>query len=177
MGIGNSTAASALCSALLDVVPASVSGPGTGLDAAGVARKIGVVERALRANAVDGSDPLEALAAVGGLEIAFLTGSILGGARARQAIVLDGFIVGTAALLAARLAPPSLGYLVAAHRSPEPGHAVVLDELGLAPLLDFDLRLGEGSGAALVLPILEAAAAVLVEMATFASAGVSDSGR
>lgn len=177
MGIGNSTAASALCAALLGVAAAAVCGPGTGLDQAGVARKVGVVERALHANAVDRSDPPAALAAVGGLEIAFLTGAILGAARARQAIVLDGFIVASAALVAARLSPRSVGYLVAAHLSPEPGHALVLDELGLTPLLDFDLRLGEGSGAALVLPIVEAAAAILVEMATFASAGVSDSGR
>lgn len=177
MGIGNSTAASALCAALHGVAPSAVCGPGTGLDAAGVARKVAIVERALLVNAVDGSDPLTALAAVGGLEIAFLTGAILGAARARQAIVLDGFIVGAAALVAARLAPLSVEYMVAAHLSPEPGHRLTLDSLGLVPLIDFELRLGEGSGAALVLPILKAAAALLVEMATFESAGVTDSGR
>ena len=177
MGIGNSTAASALCAALLDLAPSVVCGPGTGLDAAGVERKVAVVERALRVNAVDGSDPLAALAGVGGLEIAFLTGAILGAARARQAVVLDGFIVGAAALVAARLAPLSVDYMVAAHLSPEPGHRLTLDCLGLVPLLDFELRLGEGSGAALILPILKAAAALLVEMATFDSAGVTDSGR
>jgi nicotinate-nucleotide--dimethylbenzimidazole phosphoribosyltransferase len=177
MGIGNSTAASAVCSALLEVAPAEVCGPGTGLGAAGVARKAGVVEQALRVNAVDGSDPLRALAAVGGLEIAFLAGLIVGAAAARLAIVLDGFIVGAAALVAARLASTAVDYMIAAHLSPEPGHRLALRALGLAPLLQFELRLGEGSGAALVLPIIEAAAALLVEMATFESAGVSDTGR
>jgi nicotinate-nucleotide--dimethylbenzimidazole phosphoribosyltransferase len=177
MGIGNTTAASALCSALLEVEPAVVCGPGTGLDAVGVAHKVAVVEKALRVNAVDGSDALAATAAVGGLEIAFLSGVILGAAQARQAIVLDGFIVGAAALVAARLAPAAVDYMIAAHLSPEPGHRLALTSLGLAPLLEFELRLGEGSGAALVLPIIEAAAALVVEMATFEGAGVSDSGR
>lgn len=177
MGIGNSTAASALCAALLRVPPETVCGPGTGLDAAGVSHKAHVVERALQVNAVDIGEPLGALAAVGGLEIAFLTGAILGAARKRQAVVLDGFIVGAAALVASRLAPRSVEYMVAAHLSTEPGHRLILEELGLTPLLNFRLRLGEGSGAALVLPILNAAAALLVEMATFESAGVSDSGR
>jgi nicotinate-nucleotide--dimethylbenzimidazole phosphoribosyltransferase len=176
MGIGNSTAASALYAALLEVSPVAVCGPGTGLDPAGVARKVSLVERALWVNEVDGSDPLAALAAFGGLEIAFLTGAILGAARARQAVVLDGFIVGAAALVAARLAPRAVDYMVAAHVSPEPGHRLALAALGLAPLLEFELRLGEGSGAVLVLPILKAAAALFVEMATFDRAGVSDSG-
>lgn len=177
MGIGNTTAASAICSALLEVEPAAVCGPGTGLDAAGVARKAGVVEQALRVNAIDRSDPLQALAAVGGLEIAYLTGVMLGAAEARQAIVLDGFIVAAAAVVAARVAPAAVDYMIAAHLSPEPGHRLALSSLGLAPLLEFELRLGEGSGAALVLPIINAAAALLVEMATFEDAGVSDSGR
>jgi nicotinate-nucleotide--dimethylbenzimidazole phosphoribosyltransferase len=177
MGIGNTTAAAALCAALLGLDPAEACGPGTGLDAAGIARKTRVVEQALRVNAVDGSDPLAALAAVGGLEIAFLTGAILGAAERRQAVVLDGFIVGAAALVAARLAPAVVGYMVAAHVSPEPAHRLALGSLGLAPLFELDLRLGEGTGAALALPVVRAAAALLVEMATFDSAGVSDSGR
>jgi nicotinate-nucleotide--dimethylbenzimidazole phosphoribosyltransferase len=177
MGIGNTTAASALCAALLGVDAAAVCGPGTGLDADGVARKARVVEQALAVNGADASDPLAALSTVGGLEIAFLTGAILGGARGRQAVVLDGFILGAAALVAARLAPQSVDYMVAAHLSPEPGHRLVLTDLGLAPLLDLELRLGEGSGATLALPIVSAAAALLVEMATFESAGVHDSGR
>jgi nicotinate-nucleotide--dimethylbenzimidazole phosphoribosyltransferase len=177
MGIGNSTAASALCAAFLDLPAAAVCGPGTGLDATGIAHKAAVVEQALRVNAVDRADPLAALAAVGGLEIAFLTGAILGAARARQAVVLDGSIVGAAALVAAHLAPHALGYMIAAHLSPEPGHRLALASLGLAPLLEFELRLGEGSGAALALPLVKAAAALLVEMATFDGAGVSDSGR
>jgi nicotinate-nucleotide--dimethylbenzimidazole phosphoribosyltransferase len=177
MGIGNTTAAAALCAALLDLDPAQACGPGTGLDAAGIARKARVVQEALRVNAVDGSDPLAALAAVGGLEIAFLTGAILGAAERRQAAVLDGFIVGAAALVAARLAPAAVGYMVAAHVSPEPAHRLALGSLGLSPLFDLELRLGEGTGAALALPMMRAAAALLVEMATFESAGVSDSGR
>ena len=177
MGIGNTTAASALCAALLGVDAAAVCGPGTGLDADGVARKARVVEQALTVNGADASDPLAALSGVGGLEIAFLTGTILGAARERQAVVLDGFIVGAGALVAACLAPRSVDYMVAAHLSPEPGHRLVLAELDLAPLLDLELRLGEGSGATLALPIVSAAAALLVEMATFESAGVHDSGR
>jgi nicotinate-nucleotide--dimethylbenzimidazole phosphoribosyltransferase len=177
MGIGNTTAASALCAALLGVDAAAVCGPGTGLDADGVARKAQVVDRALTVSGVDASDPLAALSQVGGLEIAFLTGAILGGARERRALVLDGFVVGAAALVAARLAPRSVEYMVAAHLSPEPGHRLVLADLHLEPLLDLELRLGEGSGAALALPIVSAAAALLVEMATFESAGVHDSGR
>jgi nicotinate-nucleotide--dimethylbenzimidazole phosphoribosyltransferase len=177
MGIGNSTAASAVCAALLRVPPETVCGAGTGLDAAGISHKARVVERALHVNAAKIGEPLGVLEALGGLEIAFLTGVILGAARERLAVVLDGFIVGAAALVASRLAPRSAEYMVAAHLSTEPGHRLVLEELGLTPLLSFELRLGEGSGAALALPIMNAAAALLVEMATFESAGVSESGR
>jgi nicotinate-nucleotide--dimethylbenzimidazole phosphoribosyltransferase len=155
----------------------AVCGPGTGLDDDGVRRKRETVAGALEANRDALDDPLRTLAALGGFEIAFLVGVALGAAAARAAVVLDGFIVGAAALVAARLRPEAVGYMVAAHRSPEPGHALALDELGLRPLLDLELRLGEGTGAVLALPLLRAARAILVEMATFAAAGVTDAGR
>jgi nicotinate-nucleotide--dimethylbenzimidazole phosphoribosyltransferase len=177
MGIGNTTAASALAAALLAVPPDEVCGPGTGLDDAGISRKIETVTRALRVNAAAMDDPFKTLTAVGGLEIAFLVGVILAGAAARLVLVLDGFIVGAAALVAARVAPASAGYMVAAHVSPEPGHRLLLNDLGLTPLLDWQLRLGEASGATLVLPLLKQAGAILADMATFEGAGVSDSGR
>jgi nicotinate-nucleotide--dimethylbenzimidazole phosphoribosyltransferase len=177
MGIGNTTSAAALAAGLLGRDPVELCGPGTGLDADGVARKAAVVVRMLERNAPDPADPLGVLAAVGGFEIGFLVGVALGAAEHRSVVVLDGFITGAAALVAHRLAPALRGFLVASHRSAEPGHRVVLAALGLAPLLELDLRLGEGSGAALALPILAAARDVLVEMATFADAGVTDTGR
>jgi nicotinate-nucleotide--dimethylbenzimidazole phosphoribosyltransferase len=177
MGIANSTVASALAAALLPADPARVCGRGTGLDDAGVAHKVDVVRRALAANPVDRADPLGVLAALGGSEIAFLTGLALGCAAERTIVLLDGFISSTAALVAARLAPAARDAMVAAHRSPEPGHALVLEALELEPLLDLGLRLGEGSGAALALPLLRAAWAIRSEMATFESAGVTDAGR
>lgn len=177
MGIANTTSASALVAALLDVAPAAVCGRGTGLDDDGLARKLDVVERALRANRIDAADPLAVLAALGGFEIAFLCGLVLGCAANRQVVVLDGFITAAAALVAVRLAPPSVGSMIAAHVSPEPGHRVVLDALALEPLLDLGLRLGEGSGAVLALPLLDASLAILSDMATFESAGVTDAGR
>jgi nicotinate-nucleotide--dimethylbenzimidazole phosphoribosyltransferase len=177
MGIGNTTAASALAAALLPAAPRAVCGRGTGLDDAGLARKIEVVGRALAANRPDPADPLGVLAALGGFEIALLVGVTLGAAARRLVVLLDGFITGAAALVAARLAPASLDAMVAAHRSPEPGHALLLDALGLEPLLDLGLRLGEATGAALALPIVDAALALLAEMATFEGAGVTDAGR
>lgn len=177
MGIANTTAAAALAAALLSRPPVDVCGRGTGLDDEGLTRKIDVVARALATNRVDPSDPLGVLAALGGYEIALLSGLALGAAAERMIVLLDGFITGVAALVAARLAAPAIAAMVAAHLSPEPGHKLVLDALGLSPLLDLGLRLGEGSGAALALPILDAAVAVLSEMATFESAGVTDAGR
>ncbi len=177
MGIANTTVAAALVAGLLSLPPVDVSGRGTGLDDEGLARKVDVVARALATNPIDPSDPLGVLTALGGYEIAFLSGLALGTAAGRMVILLDGFITGAAALVAARLAPAAVAAMVAAHLSPEPGHKVVLEELGLRPLLDLGLRLGEGSGAALALPILDAAVAVLSEMATFESAGVTDAGR
>jgi nicotinate-nucleotide--dimethylbenzimidazole phosphoribosyltransferase len=134
------------------------------------------VSRALSAN--DRSDdPLAVLAALGGFELAFMCGLALGAAANRQVVLLDGFIVTVAALVATRLAPDAADSMIAAHLSPEPGHRLALDALGLEPLLDFGLRLGEGSGAALALPLLDASLAILAEMATFESAGVTDAGR
>jgi nicotinate-nucleotide--dimethylbenzimidazole phosphoribosyltransferase len=177
MGIGNSTAAAALTAALLGIEPERVCGRGTGLDDAGLSHKIAVVERALEVNASRFDDELGTLAAVGGFEIAFLVGVALGAAASRAVVLLDGFITGAAALVAARLAGDARDSMIAAHLSPEPGHRLVLEELGLVPLLDLGLRLGEGSGAALALPLLQAADAIVGEMATFDSAGVTDAGR
>ena len=175
MGIGNTTSASALTAALLSVDPEIVCGPGTGLDAAGIRQKADIVRRALEANELGEAEAV--LAALGGFEIAFLAGVAIGAAERRLVVLLDGFISGAAALAAERIRPGTRSAMVAAHRSPEPGHGLVLDALGLEPLLDLGLRLGEGSGAALALPIVHASLAILDEMATFESAGVTDAGR
>ena len=174
MGIGNTTASSAIVAALTGRGAASVTGAGAGLDAAGIERKIAVIDAAIARHVPDRRDPLEVLSSLGGLEIAALVGAMLAAASARVPLVLDGFITGSAALVASRLAPPIVPRLIAAHRSIEPGHGVVLDELGLDALLDLGLRLGEASGAALVIPLVRAAAGILVEMATFDEAGVSE---
>jgi nicotinate-nucleotide--dimethylbenzimidazole phosphoribosyltransferase len=172
MGIGNTTSASALTAALLGVDASLVCGRGTGLDDAGVAHKVETVRQALEVNR--GEDPLTAL---GGFEIVFLAGLALGCAANGTAVLLDGFITTSAALAATRIDPAVRDVLIASHRSPEPGHALVLEALGLEPLLDLELRLGEGSGAALALPLLCASIAILEQMATFDDAGVTDSGR
>jgi nicotinate-nucleotide--dimethylbenzimidazole phosphoribosyltransferase len=177
MGIANSTVAAALAAALLGVDAERVCGRGTGVDDEGLARKVAVVRRALAVNTVDRTDSIAVLAALGGSELAFLCGVALGAAARRMVIVLDGFISSVAGVVAARIAPSAVEAMIAAHLSPEPGHRLVLDELGLEPLLDLGLRLGEGSGAALCLPLLDASLAVLDEMATFEAAGVSDAGR
>jgi nicotinate-nucleotide--dimethylbenzimidazole phosphoribosyltransferase len=174
MGIGNTTAASALVAALTGASAESVTGPGTGVDAAGRRRKVEAVRRALQVNRPDPADALDTLAKVGGFEIAGLVGVILAGAARRLPIVLDGFIAGAAALVAIRLKPEAQGALLAAHRSAEPGHARVLDALGLEPYLDLGMRLGEGTGAALCISLARASIAALTEMATFKSAGVTD---
>lgn len=173
MGIGNTTAASALVAGLTGCPPAAVTGPGTGVDGAGRARKVAAIQRALALHRPDPGDPVGVLAAVGGLEIAALVGVILGAGAARVPLVLDGFITGAAALVAAAIAPGVAARCFAAHRSVEPGHAVVLDRLGLRPLLDLDLRLGEGTGAALAIGLLDAAVRMRDGMATFTSAGIS----
>jgi nicotinate-nucleotide--dimethylbenzimidazole phosphoribosyltransferase len=174
MGIGNTTAASALTAALTGAAPSAVTGRGTGLDDRGLARKLDAVTRALAVNRPDPTDPLGVLAALGGLEIAGLVGVILAGAARRAPVVLDGFIAGAAALVATRLAPQCREYLVAAHLSAEPGHRLLLGTLGLVPLLDLGLRLGEGTGAALAIGLVRAALACADEMATFEDAGVSE---
>lgn len=175
MGIGNTTPAAAVIAALLGRDPGEVTGRGTGIDDAGLARKIEIVSAALarHAAAVD-AGPLETLAALGGLELAALAGFIVGGAAAGVPVVVDGVIADAALLVADRLAPGTVHRCVAGHRSSEPGATAVLAALGLEPLLDLGLRLGEGSGACLALPVVEAAARTLGEMATFDEAGVAD---
>ena len=171
MGIGNTTAAAAVIAALLDRPALEVTGRGTGVDDAGFARKVAAVEAGL---ARCTGEPLEVLAEVGGLEIAALVGYIVAGAAAGVPVVVDGVIADAALLAAERLAPGVAARCIAGHRSTEPGATAVLDALGLDPLLDLGLRLGEGSGACLALPLLESAALVLREMATFDAAGVTD---
>lgn len=173
MGIGNTTAASAIAAVLTGRPAALVTGRGTGVDSAGVRRKVAAIERAISVNAPDRSDPIGVLAGVGGLEIAVLVGAIAGAAAAGIPVVLDGFITGSAALVAAALQPAIVPRVIAGHRSPEPGHAVILDHLGLEPVLDLGLRLGEGTGAALTIGLLGAAVAVRDGMATFADAAVA----
>jgi len=173
MGIGNTTSSSAITAAITAQPVAHVTGVGTGIDERTHARKLAVIQRALEQHRPDPSDALDVLAKVGGFEIAGLVGVILATAAARRPVVLDGFISGAAALIADGLAPTVRGYLIASHRSQEPGHRLMLEHLRLAPLLDLDLRLGEGTGAALAMPLIEAACRVLNEMATFEEAGVS----
>ncbi len=174
MGIGNSTAAAAVVAALTERPAVEVTGRGTGLDDAGVARKIAIVDAAIALHRPDPADPVAVLSAVGGFEIAGLVGLLLGAGECRIPVVLDGFIVGSAALAAVRLAPALGSRLIAGHRSAEPGHHVVLDALALRPLLELDLRLGEGSGAALAFGVIDAAVRLQREMATFEEAAVSD---
>ena len=174
MGIGNTTPSSAITAALTGADPEQTTGAGTGRTPDELRRKTDVVRQALRANAPDASDGLDVLAKVGGFEIGVLAGVILGGAMERRGVVLDGFISGAAALIAHALCPAARDYMIASHRSAERGHIIILEHLGLRPLLDLQMRLGEGSAAVLAMPIIEAAAATLSDMATFAEASVSD---
>ncbi|MFO7170813.1 MAG: nicotinate-nucleotide--dimethylbenzimidazole phosphoribosyltransferase, partial [Chloroflexota bacterium] len=176
MGIGNSTAAACLTSALTGAPPEQTTGRGTGLDDAGLRHKRAVVAEALARARPDPADPLGVLAELGGLEIALLAGAALAAAARRIPVVLDGYISTSAALVAVALAPRLRGFLIAGHRSAEPGHAIALEHLRLRPLLELDMRLGEGTGAALAIPIVRAAARVMREMATFEDAGVADRG-
>jgi nicotinate-nucleotide--dimethylbenzimidazole phosphoribosyltransferase len=173
MGIGNSTAAAAMLSAFSGLDPTETAGRGTGLDDAGVLRKVEAIRRALKLHKPDPTDPVGVLAAVGGYEIAAITGLILGASARRRMVVLDGFISCAAALVARALAPASLDYLVFSHRSAERGHQKMLDFLNVQPLFDLDMRLGEGTGAALGINLIEASVKLYREMATFESAGVS----
>lgn len=175
MGIGNSTAAAALTAALLDLDATRVSGPGTGLDPAGVARKGALIDAALRRyRAGPRATPSDALRALGGFEIAALAGAYVRCAQHRVPVLVDGFIAGSAALAAVAINPSAGAWLLYSHRSAEPGHAPILDTLGATPLLDLRMRLGEGSGAAAAVPLLRIAAALHNRMATFAEAGVND---
>lgn len=172
MGIGNTSVASLLLARLAGLPLAEVTGAGTGLDAAGIERKRAVLQLALDVNA-SATSPLEALAALGGYEVATLVGSVLQAAAERRVIVVDGFITSAAVLVASRLQPHVLQRCVFAHRSGERGHTLMLAQMQAEPLLDLGLRLGEGSGAALAWPLLQSACAVLAEMASFESAGVA----
>ncbi len=174
MGIANTTASAALIAVLTGRDPAEVTGRGTGVDDEMLAHKTAVVRASLGRHHPDPADPVGVLAAVGGLEHAGLAGFLLGAAALRVPVVLDGVIAGAAALVAAALAPGVVGYLVAGHLSPEPGDRAALAQLGLRPLVDLDLRLGEGSGALLALPLVQAAVRVLRDVATFDGAGVTD---
>ncbi|MEJ7846203.1 MAG: nicotinate-nucleotide--dimethylbenzimidazole phosphoribosyltransferase [Acidimicrobiales bacterium] len=175
MGIANTTAAAALIAAMLGRDPVAVTGRGTGVDDHGLARKVAVVRTALaRHAAAVAAGPEATLAAVGGLEIAALVGFVVGGAAAGVPVVVDGVIADAALLVAERMVPGVVDRCIAGHRSTEPGATAVLHALGLEPVLDLGMRLGEGSGACLALGVLEAAARVLAEMATFDSAGVTD---
>ncbi|RME82671.1 MAG: nicotinate-nucleotide--dimethylbenzimidazole phosphoribosyltransferase [Caldilineae bacterium] len=173
MGIGNTTPSAAIAAAVTGRAPAQIVGRGTGVDDLGLARKVAAVEQALAVNRPDPHDGLDVLAKVGGFEIGGLAGAMLAAAAHRKPVVIDGFISGAAALIAVTLAPSLRPYLIAAHRSQEKGHRIMLEWLGLEPVLDLDLRLGEGTGAALAIGVCEAACKVLDEMATFAEAGVA----
>jgi nicotinate-nucleotide--dimethylbenzimidazole phosphoribosyltransferase len=176
MGIANTTASAALICAFTGREPAEVTGRGTGIDSVTHARKVDVVRRGLARHQPDPADPVGVLAAFGGLEHAALAGFILGAAALRVPVILDGVIAGAGALAAVALVADSVECCIAGHRSVEPGHAATLDHLGLRPLVDLELRLGEGTGALLALPIVQSAVRALRDVATFDSAGVTDKG-
>jgi nicotinate-nucleotide--dimethylbenzimidazole phosphoribosyltransferase len=173
MGIGNTTSASAVTAVFTGQPVSGVTGRGTGVDDQGLARKVDAIERALTLHRPDAADPLGVLAAVGGFEIGTIAGVCLGAAAHRVPVVVDGFISAAGALIAAALCPAVKPYLIASHLSVERGHAALWEALGLRPLVDLDLRLGEGTGAVLAMHLVEAACRILAEMATFADAGVS----
>ena len=174
MGIGNTTPSSGIVAAITGRPVAEVTGRGTGINDEQLAHKMAVIRQALAVNRPDPDDALDVLSKVGGFEIGTIAGVVLGAAAHHIPAVIDGFISTAGALIAGELAPLARGYMIAAHASVEIGHRAILDRLGLIPCLDFDLRLGEGTGAALVLSVVEAACKILDEMATFESAGVSD---
>ncbi|MFC9583205.1 nicotinate-nucleotide--dimethylbenzimidazole phosphoribosyltransferase [Streptomyces yangpuensis] len=174
MGIANTTVSAALISVFTGVDPSEVTGRGTGINDETHARKVDVVRRALELHQPDPADPIGVLAAIGGLEHAAIVGLLLGGASLRTPVILDGVSAGAAALVARAIAPESLSACIAGHRSAEPGHVAALNKLGLRPLVDLDLRLGEGTGALLALPLVQSAARAMHEVATFDSAGVTE---
>lgn len=173
MGIGNTTASSALFAALLPADPERVTDRGTGISDDRLRSKIDLIRRALDVNHINGADPIRTLAAVGGLEIAAIAGFILGSASRRVPVVVDGFISSAAALVACRLRPNVHGYLFFSHLSNEAGHRVFLDAIGARPMLDLGLRLGEGTGAALAMNLIDAGIRIFREMNTFSGAGVT----
>lgn len=173
MGIGNTTSAAAIACALLGQSPQVLAGPGTGLDTEGVARKVAVISAALRVHEPAMTSPIEVLRRLGGFEIAALVGAYVAGAQIGLPVLIDGFISSAAALCAARLCPGAQQWFLFAHASAEPGHRLMLDALGAAPLLNLGLRLGEGSGAAAAVPLLRLACALHNDMATFAEAEVA----
>ncbi|USB34141.1 nicotinate-nucleotide--dimethylbenzimidazole phosphoribosyltransferase [Paenibacillus sp. YPG26] len=173
MGIGNTTASSAVMSALTGITPLESVGRGTGLNDERLRHKAVIVQRAIELNRPDADDPVDVLAKVGGLELAGLTGVILQAAANRCPVVIDGFISSAAALIAVRIAPEVREYMIASHVSEEQGHALLLRELGLVPMLDLGMRLGEGTGGVLALHLIDAACRIPAEMATFESAGIS----
>jgi nicotinate-nucleotide--dimethylbenzimidazole phosphoribosyltransferase len=177
MGIGNTTAAAAITAVMTGAPPRIVTGRGTGIDDATFSAKVRAVEQAISINMPDASDGFDVLAKVGGYEIAFLAGVAIGAASRRVPVVLDGYPTTAAALVACAIAPDVIEYMLASHVSAEPGHRVALDALGLSPLLDLQMRLGEGTGAALTISLIDAALRIPREMATFESAGVSRSDR
>ena len=174
MGIGNTTPSSAIVSVITGTVPELVTGRGTGIDDASLEGKIAVIKKAIAVNRPDPKDPMDVLCKVGGFEIAGIAGLVLGAALHRIPVVVDGFISTAGALIAAEMNPLVKGYLIAAHQSVEIGHRAMLDHLGQRPLLDLNLRLGEGTGAALGISLVEAGVKILMEMATFADAGVAE---
>jgi nicotinate-nucleotide--dimethylbenzimidazole phosphoribosyltransferase len=173
MGIGNTTPSAAIAAAITGEPIEEIAGRGTGVDDQGLKRKIEAIRRALAANRPDPADGLDVLAKVGGFEIGGLAGAILAAAANRRPVVIDGFISTAAAMIAASLAPEVRSYLIAAHTSLERGHHLMMDWLRIRPLLDLQMRLGEGTGAALAMSLVEAACKTLGEMATFSEAGVS----
>ncbi len=174
MGIGNTTSAAAMMSALCGLPPEQCVGRGTGLDETGVQHKAAIIRQALALHGLQADDPLKALAAVGGFEIAMMAGAMLGAAERRAILLIDGFIASAALLVASRLQPAVLDYCIFTHRSGEAGHARLLEALGADPLLDLGMRLGEGTGAAVAYPVVLAAVNFLNQMASFESAGVSE---
>ncbi|MSQ24653.1 MAG: nicotinate-nucleotide--dimethylbenzimidazole phosphoribosyltransferase [Chloroflexi bacterium] len=173
MGIGNTTSAAAITAAMTGAAASQVVGRGTGIDDPGLTRKLTVIEDALNLHQVGPGDPIGVLAAVGGFEIGVLAGVILAGASSRRPIIIDGVVSGAAALLACELAPHAVDFCIAGHRSTEPAHTLAFQHLGLVPFLDLQLRLGEGTGAILALPLLRSAVAIARDMWTFAEAGVA----
>ncbi|RME77609.1 MAG: nicotinate-nucleotide--dimethylbenzimidazole phosphoribosyltransferase [Chloroflexi bacterium] len=174
MGIGNTTPSSAICAVLTGADIDQVTGRGTGINDEARRHKVEVIRRGLELNRPDPNDPIDVLAKVGGFEIGAIAGIILGAAARRIPVLVDGFISTAGALIAAGLSPLSKGYMIAAHRSVEPGHQIMQEHLGLSPIFQLDLRLGEGTGGALAMPVVASAVAILNEMATFADAGVSE---